>query len=67
MLIRLHPTYLIYQGYSVDKAIHYVTQELGSMYDYLAKIVLLGPSGAGKFVRVQFIRHDFSVRVLTVL
>ncbi|KAI8933761.1 hypothetical protein NX059_009474 [Plenodomus lindquistii] len=23
-------------------------QELGSMYDYLAKIVLLGPSGAGK-------------------
>lgn len=26
-------------------------QELGSMYDYLAKIILLGPSGAGKFVR----------------
>lgn len=25
-------------------------QELGSMYDYLAKIVLLGPSGAGKYV-----------------
>ena len=24
------------------------TQELGSMYDYLAKVVLLGPSGAGK-------------------
>jgi hypothetical protein len=24
------------------------SQELGSMYDYLAKIVLLGPSGAGK-------------------
>jgi hypothetical protein len=23
-------------------------QELGSMYDYLAKTVLLGPSGAGK-------------------
>lgn len=24
------------------------TQELGSMYDYLAKIILLGPSGTGK-------------------
>jgi hypothetical protein len=23
-------------------------QELGSMYDYLAKIILLGPSGSGK-------------------
>jgi hypothetical protein len=23
-------------------------QELGSMYDYLAKIILLGPSGTGK-------------------
>jgi hypothetical protein len=23
-------------------------QELGSMYDYLAKVILLGPSGAGK-------------------
>jgi hypothetical protein len=23
-------------------------QELGSMYDYLAKIILIGPSGAGK-------------------
>lgn len=26
------------------------SQELGSMYDYLAKIILLGPSGAGKSV-----------------
>lgn len=25
-------------------------QELGSMYDYLAKIILLGPSGTGKYV-----------------
>ncbi len=25
-------------------------QELGSMYDYLAKIILLGPSGSGKYV-----------------
>lgn len=23
-------------------------KELGSMYDYLAKIILLGPSGSGK-------------------
>jgi hypothetical protein len=26
-------------------------QELGSMYDYLAKIILLGPSGTGKYVK----------------
>ncbi|KAL8747520.1 MAG: hypothetical protein Q9190_000608 [Brigantiaea leucoxantha] len=26
-------------------------QELGSMYDYLAKIILLGPSGCGKIVK----------------
>ena len=25
-------------------------QELGSMYDYLAKVILLGPSGSGKSV-----------------
>ena len=29
-----------------------VFQELGSMYDYLAKVILLGPSGSGKFVHV---------------
>ncbi len=29
---------------------HRCIQELGSMYDYLAKIILLGPSGAGKWV-----------------
>lgn len=28
-------------------------QELGSMYDYLAKIILLGPSGAGKSVPLE--------------
>ena len=27
-------------------------QELGSMYDYLAKVILLGPSGSGKFVHI---------------
>lgn len=26
-------------------------KELGSMYDYLAKIILLGPSGSGKYAR----------------
>lgn len=30
-------------------------QELGSMYDYLAKIILLGPSGSGKFVGNPFL------------
>lgn len=29
-----------------------VYQELGSMYDYLAKVILLGPSGSGKFVLI---------------
>jgi hypothetical protein len=28
-------------------------QELSSMYDYLAKVILLGPSGAGKSVSYQ--------------
>jgi hypothetical protein len=27
-------------------------QELGSMYDYLAKIILLGPSGSGKYAAI---------------
>lgn len=25
------------------------SQELGSMYDYLAKVILIGPSGCGKY------------------
>jgi Ras-related protein Rab-4B len=38
------------------------TQELGSMYDYLAKIVLLGPSGAGKScVLHRFVRDEWRV------
>lgn len=54
-------------------------QELGSMYDYLAKIILLGPSGAGKscilhrFVRdewrvlsSQTIGVEFSSKIITV-
>ncbi|KAH8150864.1 uncharacterized protein LAJ45_05045 [Morchella importuna] len=39
-------------------------QELGSMYDYLAKIVLLGPSGCGKSCLLhRFVRGEW--RVLT--
>ncbi|KAJ5895523.1 Ras-related protein RABA1b [Penicillium taxi] len=42
-------------------------QELGSMYDYLAKVILLGPSGAGKSWRVlssQTIGVEFSSRIV---
>jgi hypothetical protein len=28
-------------------------EELGSMYDYLAKVILLGPSGCGKLVSYE--------------
>ena len=28
---------------------HTAAEELGSMYDYLAKVILLGPSGSGKY------------------
>ncbi|KAI9890617.1 MAG: hypothetical protein M1814_003815 [Vezdaea aestivalis] len=39
-------------------------QELGSMYDYLAKIILLGPSGTGKSCLLhRFVKSEF--RVLT--
>jgi hypothetical protein len=33
-------------------------QELGSMYDYLAKIILLGPSGTGKYVGGRFLMSN---------
>ncbi|RMD40345.1 hypothetical protein DV735_g4771, partial [Chaetothyriales sp. CBS 134920] len=37
-------------------------QELGSMYDYLAKIILLGPSGSGKSCLLhRFINQTFRV------
>ncbi|KAI9753964.1 MAG: D-lactate ferricytochrome c oxidoreductase [Chaenotheca gracillima] len=37
-------------------------QELGSMYDYLAKIVLLGPSGTGKSCLLhRFVKNEFRV------
>ena len=42
-------------GYSQDRRMRGLmlttAQELGSMYDYLAKIILLGPSGTGKYAR----------------
>lgn len=34
----------------IFKPLLIVFKELGSMYDYLAKIILLGPSGTGKYV-----------------
>ncbi|PSN66600.1 ras-domain-containing protein [Corynespora cassiicola Philippines] len=38
------------------------TQELGSMYDYLAKIILLGPSGAGKScILHRFVKSEWRV------
>ncbi|KAK2744021.1 hypothetical protein FQN57_004474 [Myotisia sp. PD_48] len=38
------------------------TQELGSMYDYLAKIILLGPSGAGKSCLLhRFVKNEWRV------
>ncbi|KAH8682078.1 GTP-binding protein ypt4 [Xylariales sp. PMI_506] len=37
-------------------------QELGSMYDYLAKIILLGPSGAGKSCLLhRFVKSEWRV------
>ncbi|KAJ5605076.1 hypothetical protein N7510_010230 [Penicillium lagena] len=37
-------------------------QELGSMYDYLAKVILLGPSGAGKScVLHRFVKNEWRV------
>ncbi|CAN9327808.1 unnamed protein product [Alternaria sp. RS040] len=37
-------------------------QELGSMYDYLAKVVLLGPSGAGKSCLLhRFVKSEWRV------
>ncbi|KAJ5326132.1 Small GTPase superfamily Ras type, partial [Penicillium brevicompactum] len=38
-------------------------QELGSMYDYLAKIILLGPSGAGKScVLHRFVKEECTTK-----
>ncbi|KIW18835.1 hypothetical protein PV08_03124 [Exophiala spinifera] len=37
-------------------------QELGSMYDYLAKVVLLGPSGTGKScILHRFVKNEWRV------
>ncbi|RMZ76088.1 hypothetical protein DV737_g4958, partial [Chaetothyriales sp. CBS 132003] len=46
----------------VSSTLHQQEQELGSMYDYLAKIILLGPSGAGKSCLLhRFINRSFRV------
>ncbi|OCL13268.1 ras-domain-containing protein, partial [Glonium stellatum] len=37
-------------------------QELGSMYDYLAKVILLGPSGCGKScILHRFIKNEWRI------
>ncbi|ATZ50320.1 hypothetical protein BCIN_05g06810 [Botrytis cinerea B05.10] len=37
-------------------------QELGSMYDYLAKIILLGPSGSGKSCLLhRFVKNEWRI------
>ncbi|PKS08322.1 hypothetical protein jhhlp_005266 [Lomentospora prolificans] len=37
-------------------------QELGSMYDYLAKVILLGPSGSGKSCLLhRFVKNEWRV------
>ncbi|KAJ4290786.1 hypothetical protein N0V88_006536 [Collariella sp. IMI 366227] len=37
-------------------------QELGSMYDYLAKVILLGPSGTGKSCLLhRFVKNEWRV------
>ncbi|ORY12407.1 P-loop containing nucleoside triphosphate hydrolase protein [Clohesyomyces aquaticus] len=41
---------------------HARDQELGSMYDYLAKIILLGPSGAGKScILHRFVKNEWRI------
>ncbi|KAG6279983.1 hypothetical protein E4U47_001861 [Claviceps purpurea] len=49
-------------GASDDSADTARDQELGSMYDYLAKIILLGPSGTGKSCLLhRFIKNEWRV------
>ncbi|KAH8813343.1 GTP-binding protein ypt4 [Xylogone sp. PMI_703] len=49
-------------GASEQSADTVQNQELGSMYDYLAKIILLGPSGSGKSCLLhRFIKNEWRV------
>lgn len=49
-------------GTSDDSADTARDQELGSMYDYLAKIILLGPSGTGKSCLLhRFVKNEWRV------
>ncbi|KAK4941055.1 hypothetical protein LTR10_018976 [Elasticomyces elasticus] len=47
---------------SEDSSMLDQNQELGSMYDYLAKVVLLGPSGTGKSCLLhRFVKQEWRV------
>ncbi|ODA79403.1 hypothetical protein RJ55_04996 [Drechmeria coniospora] len=49
-------------GASDDSAGTAQEQELGSMYDYLAKVILLGPSGTGKSCLLhRFVKNEWRV------
>ncbi|CAI4218895.1 unnamed protein product [Parascedosporium putredinis] len=49
-------------GASEESAAGLAEQELGSMYDYLAKIILLGPSGSGKSCLLhRFVKNEWRV------
>ncbi|EFX06172.1 Ras family GTPase [Grosmannia clavigera kw1407] len=51
-----------YSGSSDDSSGTAREQELGSMYDYLAKIILLGPSGSGKSCLLhRFVKNEWRV------
>lgn len=49
-------------GTDYDGSGHDEGQEMGSMYDYLAKIILLGPSGTGKSCLLhRFVKDEWRV------
>ncbi|KAI1609223.1 rab family protein [Exophiala viscosa] len=49
-------------GASDNSSVLDQNQELGSMYDYLAKVVLLGPSGTGKSCLLhRFVKQEWRV------
>ncbi|KAF4976257.1 hypothetical protein FZEAL_7046 [Fusarium zealandicum] len=51
-----------HSGASEDSSGTAREQELGSMYDYLAKIILLGPSGTGKSCLLhRFVKNEWRV------
>ncbi|KAF7197852.1 GTP-binding protein ypt4 [Pseudocercospora fuligena] len=49
-------------GRDVPPSPYHGPQEMGSMYDYLAKIILLGPSGCGKSCLLhRFVKNEWRV------